>query len=806
MAALWFEFRDRWGDVRPPATQADYEEWRGFLLGSLVLARAVERREPFLPEELPEDLLGTAESMARRYSSPELPAQALWLGAESQVALNRLDTAETFAIWALDTFPGATFTVPMLWRLRADVARVRGRWDTAYDRLESMEVSLDAVDRAVASFPAQSRPTYEAFATSQRARLSGARGQLWLELGVLDVSREQLLEGERLAAKSGVATTREALLGMLLDWEMESGDYAGVIRRIDALGEEPFGAPLAESNRAVFAVMHATAEHELGRTQTALETLHDVLESPHLDISVREGVHLRLAGMSFDSGDFESARSHLQRAALLEASGSDPPVHRLAARATLEGQLALAEERDVGELRETLAFLRSAHSRLLDEWAAAPMKKQGAIGFLHTTPRRGILSELFRLLIRIEGEERGTAQALQVLLATQAMGTLSRDLGGAANPTLADVRRELLHEGSGALFFLPSEYRSHLFLVDADSLTPVSLPSLAELRAISRPFERALQARTLRGRELHEASKALADALLPARARERIATWSAVTVIGADLIGPVPFDALVWNEEYLLGEAFSVATLPSASLGLVLLERRRSRSALDSGSRPQLALLGTLDPGDAVLASLGSAVDSRVFDDETARGLVRAFDPNRVRTLLDRGCRPSDVRRERSVLNLAAIVHFVAHGVYARERDRGATLALTPEKGATTGLYTCDDVERDLDLSGLVILSACGTALGPRRLGDDELSHLGGAFLRAGADAVVLSRSFVSFDATMQLMERFHQHLARGEATAEAMRRARRDLHRRNDWSASFQRAQFQVLGLGHEPALPRTK
>ena len=128
---------------------------------------------------------------------------------------------------------------------------------------------------------------------------------------------------------------------------------------------------------------------------------------------------------------------------------------------------------------------------------------------------------------------------------------------------------------------------------------------------------------------------------------------------------------------------------------------------------------------------------------------------------------------------------------------------MCPEDGGTSGLTTCDDVERNLELSGLVVLSACGTALGPKRLGDDDLAHLGGAFLRAGAAAVVLSRSQVGYGPTLELMEGLHARLAAGDPPAEALRRARADL-KEDDPAGAFHRSQFQIVGLGMSLELPR--
>ena len=803
LAALWFEFADRWAELGAPVNPAQLAEWRGYLWSAVLLADAA----PELVDASSADLLDEAARIAARYPDPEGPAQAVWLLAETLVAMNELDTAEFAASWALDAFPRAVATTPMLWRLSADAARLRGSWDEAYERLDAMEVSLDELDEIIARGSDRFRESFEPFALSQRSRLYGARGQLWLALGVLDQSIELLEEGEALAADSGVATSREALLGILLDWRMQSGDYAGVIRELDEAEAE---MRLVGPTSAVFEVIRATAEMQLelkdpSRPAHARERLLGCLESEFLDSSLRENVFLLLAELALLEGDLDASRRHLDEAAAIEAQGSDVPTHRRATRAALEAGHALARGSAPQALRETFQTLRDAHQALLDEWAAASTKKRGALGFLHTSPRRRVLGELFRMALAVEGRKRGAITGLEALLATQARGLLSRDLGGDRQPSVEAFREELLGPGHGGLVYLPSEYRSHLFIVDGADVEHVELPSYDELRALVRPLERVLAAPTLRGREAQRASALLADVLLPDEARTRMARWNAVTVVGSELLGTVPFDALVVDGERLLGEELALTSLPSVSLGLALARRWNALGSRRIGDADgDLCLFGTLDPGVEVRDALGGErVIAYPFDEESAAGLLAPFSPKRTRKLLGDACTPTATFALASELSKAAVVHFVAHGLYLNGRDRGATLALAPEDGGTSGLTTCDDVERNLELSGLVVLSACGTALGPKRLGDDDLAHLGGAFLRAGAAAVVLSRSQVGYGPTLELMEGLHARLAAGDPPAEALRRARADL-KEDDPAGAFHRSQFQIVGLGMSLELPR--
>jgi CHAT domain-containing protein len=109
-------------------------------------------------------------------------------------------------------------------------------------------------------------------------------------------------------------------------------------------------------------------------------------------------------------------------------------------------------------------------------------------------------------------------------------------------------------------------------------------------------------------------------------------------------------------------------------------------------------------------------------------------------------------------------------------------------------------VEGWLPLSGLVIVSACGGSRGPRRPGDDSLADLGGAFLRAGAPAVMVSGGALELTATIDLMESVHERLAAGDSPAEALRVARSARAPGTSVEHDLAAARLQIFGAGHVP------
>ena len=146
------------------------------------------------------------------------------------------------------------------------------------------------------------------------------------------------------------------------------------------------------------------------------------------------------------------------------------------------------------------------------------------------------------------------------------------------------------------------------------------------------------------------------------------------------------------------------------------------------------------------------------------------------------------------------MLHVLTHGVFDRGRERPSGLVLSPDAGdaQASGLFWCAGAEALPACSPLVVLTACGSAAGPERVGDAGASHFGGAFLRRGACAVVLSHDDLAHEATVALMETFHVELAGGASPAEALRAARAELATSSRWRDPFYRDLIHATGLAH--------
>lgn len=160
----------------------------------------------------------------------------------------------------------------------------------------------------------------------------------------------------------------------------------------------------------------------------------------------------------------------------------------------------------------------------------------------------------------------------------------------------------------------------------------------------------------------------------------------------------------------------------------------------------------------------------------------------------------------------ARYLHFATHGLLDERMPLNSAVVLSIPEELTEGRHNgllqaweiIDDVRLDCDL---VVLSSCDSGLG-QELGGEGLIGLTRAFQYAGAHSVLASLWKISDDATAELMVRFYRHLHQGQAKAEALQDAQRELIegpitvsvpgggvRRRDVSAPFYWAGFQIYG-----------
>ena len=336
----------------------------------------------------------------------------------------------------------------------------------------------------------------------------------------------------------------------------------------------------------------------------------------------------------------------------------------------------------------------------------------------------------------------------------------------------------------------------------AFALPPASVWSASRddwIAALSRSprAERDEGARRARSDAIQRGGEDLERCLLPPQVRECLIDWEVVSIVGADLLGELPFEALPARGAATLGLEKAIQYLPSLALAARLERRIEAAPWRSSPGAPDLCLIAaSTDPG----ASPGSAGQVPLpWDEETSRRLTAPYGRAEVRT----GARAT--RRVLETLELmgARVLHLVAHGAMDTERERWAGLALagSGEQG-DDGFLGCSEVGR-LRMPPLVVLSVCGGSRGPGRRGDDAQANLVGAFLRAGAQVVVSSPVDVELESNVEAMEVFHRLVARGERPVAALREARRALAADERYADPYYHSLLHLTGLGERPLFP---
>ncbi len=640
--------------------------------------------------------------------------------------------------------------------------------------------------------------------------LHGILGSCLRDLGIVDRAALELsaMEGcmERLLDRDEVPilSLRSAILhlGALLQAYERHEEILSFAEKWMA---NPVVSGSSESARWELRLLQAFAHADLeredpARPKRASEDLASLHAEPHGTLSSRRTLEGVLAASLLDAGHIVEARALLEglRATYGPADPADAGASdQFLAESALRARLAVAESAGHDVLEACLRELREACASFLESFAEVPMRA-GGVGFLYFGSRRGWLCDLVRLAIATKGPEEGAKLAFEDLLPAQCIGALALSLG--ARPgTLAEARAALCTEKDGLLFFLPGPEHSHLFALDARVLIHAELPREGELQpSLAEHFQlfgEILIAPAGERERLVERERAIArrlsDVFFPREIDALLTSWESVTIVGADLLGDAALEFLPAAGGEYLGLERAVAYLPSIPVGVALAERERRRGA------PALDLLLVAAPqqtaSELELAPL-------VLDPADEEALISSYAPERRRVLA----------RERAAcetlfgedLGGVSVLQFLVHGARDPARERPAVLAL---QSTTTdrGLLGSEEVESHLDggavsleAPALVVLTACATARGPWRPGDDLSGHLGGAWLRAGARAVCLSPTELLLGSTLDLSGRLHMHLARGLSPAGALQHARRDLLDTGGPAALYGAGPLRMIGL----------
>ena len=638
-----------------------------------------------------------------------------------------------------------------------------------------------------------------------RAEALGVRAQLLTGVGVLDrafldlqeatASAERWYEASRAAGSPDAEPLVKALLRRAM-FQVPAGDFEGALEALDRIGQVASQAiDGATSSQVELTRGHALLERwrrerAAGRADSldglapieaafgaALEGSDPAsLTAPYACAGLAEACLFR--------DDVDGAAGWMAKTSAVTVDPDEESTIGTP-RARLAGQLAVVRSRiahrrgDQGEIERAHADLSRALDLLLTAWSEQPLRA-GGIGFLHERAKRAVLVELCRTELAVRGRELGAQRALEHLLRARAMGTLARR-EGLPPVTAAELREDLLAAGEGLLLVLPGVASAYVLAVDRAGVALEEAASGQRLRELADRLRSDVGDAELElslGREL-------SAALLPESIAERVASWSTVAVGGWNLLGGLWVERLTLPGGESLGRARALTRWPSAALVA------RSRGERFDREQPVACLLSPAAseqqrgrwPQLAPLPPPGHAAAELAERLGLPTGAVDEADAATLEALRAAGAS-------------AAVTVVLAHGVFEPSLERPAGLLLSQSPERSTGVISCTDVETST-VSPCVLLLACGAARGPRRLGDDGATHLGGAFLAAGSRAVVLADREVGHEVSLRFGEVFVRALARGESVAEAAREARDRLAREPGLESAQHWGAFQVLGDG---------
>lgn len=673
--------------------------------------------------------------------------------------------------------------VPWLWMSLAEVDWALGRWELVEPHLAACESALE-----------EGNPQH----AGVLPRVFGIRGQIDQLSGLPDRAAVWFAREREAALASGDPTARLTAVRHELDFLLTAELDDVLLERAEAAGE----LVLAQDRHAL-QVYLGVAQANLARAgrfdaEVAASTLRAAISDPRVPAADKIRPELVLARLELQRGD------HAAAAALLDSArarmGDSDLRDTRAWHAMLASRLSRARGDELGPRRQSFERLSGALRSYLDRVRSSP-SKPGGTGFLDPNHCRDLLVEVLVAAEDALGPDEGLRAGFELLMEAQSLGSLARSLEVEA-PDLAEVRRAAVPAGGGVLVFLPAPTESLVLAFDSERFARVGLPPYHALRADLASFTRwvseppaGLDPRDakLRTDELAATGARLSAALFPAAVRELMRSWSSVTLVGAEYLGDPPLEALPL-EGQRLGERWATSHTPSLPTLVAL------RGARDSEGPPrpvELALIAAPLPSAQVAERWPLVAAAPLRPGDIAR-LTAAYGA-RARVLsgadaTEGACNALAAR--------GAVLQVVAHGVFDPERERGAALVLASD-AADDGVLTCAEAER-WQVPDLVVLSACGAAFGPARVGDDGIAHLGGAFLKAGARSVVLSRHSIASAATIELMAYFHTELRRaGCSPAEALRRARLALAKDPGWNDPFYTGLVFALGDAHVPVFP---
>lgn len=660
---------------------------------------------------------------------------------------------------------------------------------------------LTEVEATIADWP------LEPLVLIARAEIEEERGRCFLALGCLDRAALAFEAFEARADRStllGRWVVLRAQIDLLLAqhrakkaWQVllrAEADFKATAARVAAGGGQGDADP-GEEGIAEVAVEVASCRRTVrAQLPMSAEECHALaLESEAVFRAERPGSPLRMRAGK-DAVDCWVRAGDMKRAWQCSQLLMQPPFENLQREAEILAQhvrLARLCGRPAEELEAARVALDQVAMELFAKWKQWPIRAGGVSSFQFSA-RREILGALLDVDGALLAKDVWPSVALKHVEAAFSLGSLSRRFGGAA-PDFAVVQEELVPQGGGVLAFVFAPCSAHLLLIDAAGADLVPLPIQPDYLELLRDYRDRIE--QLPGpdaaeelRRTRQVGEALASQLLPEAVKGRVRAWKGLLLVGDENF-VATWQAMPLGDSWLGVEA-AISHVPSFSLAWALRQRMAAR-APRSDEGPELVLVGDPAIDDASRSRWG--VDVLSLREEQRLALQGGYPPKRVRAFWGKDATAAQFAT--GDIKAARALCVIAHGVEDFERERSAGIVLAAADPAQAVLFA-EGVEAT-KVPPLVLLGVCHAASGPQRLGEDGVQHLGGAFLWAGADSVVLASGPISLGASVDLLGACLDRHRQGDGAAEALRRGRQRIANDPLRAHPFYFAGLRLSGLG---------
>ena len=355
--------------------------------------------------------------------------------------------------------------------------------------------------------------------------------------------------------------------------------------------------------------------------------------------------------------------------------------------------------------------------------------------------------------------------------------TLDLALTALAPDRLEKPERPAAVPGATTALYFVGRQRSFVWVISATRVSVHDLPGRTDLAALTRSVLADMQ--ETRDVPVWEAARRLGDILLAPVSR----VWSGegiLRIAADDLLYLLPWPALPWPRS-----SDDAASDPRLSIPMLLIDQGplvMIAPMADTGSDGAPSYGGSPAPGRRDLLAVGVDSEFAANGDRSDRPRLRHAEAEARHvaeswqggaTVLRTGTTADWSRIATDDLKRFAVLHLASHAVAYRGAPANATLRLAGAVGSSP--LTLPDIH-DLDLNAELVYLSCCEAAGAQAGAAGGLMAFAGAFLQAGAAAVIASPVKVDDAASAVLAERFYGHWQTGADLPAALRLAMCDL------------------------------